>query len=79
MSPCTLVDLVNALDGSIATIQRLSELGPLLDEGGADLYFPHAIELFSLIAREAGHLEKLSTSLAHCVLPRPHACEGGQL
>jgi hypothetical protein len=34
MSPGTLHDVVNAMDESIATIQRLAELGPVLDEGG---------------------------------------------
>ena len=75
MSPCTLHDVINAMDEAIATIQRLAELGPVLDEGGYT-YFPNAIELLSLICREAGHLDALSTQLARCVLPQLHAVEG---
>ena len=75
MSPCTLHDVINAMDEAIATIQRLAELGPALDDGGA-AYFSHAIELLSLIRREAGHLDALSTQLARCVLPQLHAVEG---
>ena len=75
MSPCTLHDVINAMDEAISAIQRLAELGPVLDEGGS-VYFPNAIELLSLICQQAGHLEKLSTQLARCVLPRPYAVEG---
>jgi hypothetical protein len=75
MSPCTLHDVINAMDEAIATIQRLAELRPVLDEGGYT-YFPNAIELLSLICQQAGHLDKLSASLARCVLPRPYAVEG---
>jgi hypothetical protein len=63
MSPCTLHDVINAIDESITTIQHLAELGP-------------AIELLALIAQQAAHVEKLSTQLARCVLPRPRAVEG---
>jgi hypothetical protein len=66
------IDLINSLDASIATILRLAELGPAIDEGGA-VYFANAVELLDLIAREAGHVEKLSTQLALLVCPRPHA------
>jgi hypothetical protein len=74
MSPCALHDVINAMDEAITTIQRLAELGPALDEGGS-LYFPHALELLALISQQAGHLEKLSTQLAWCVLPRPQRVE----
>jgi hypothetical protein len=74
MSPCTLHDLINAQDEAISTILTLAELGPLID--GNPEYFRHGIEILSLICREAGHLEKLSTQLARCVLPRPHAVAG---
>jgi hypothetical protein len=75
MSSCTVPDLMNAIDEAITTIQHLAELAQVFDEGESQ-YFPHAIELLSLIAREAAHVEKLSTQLARCVLPRPHALEG---
>jgi hypothetical protein len=74
MSPGTMIEVINAQDTAIATILTLAELGPLLD--GNPQFFPHAIELFSLIAREAGHLEKLSSQLARVLLPRPHAVAG---
>jgi hypothetical protein len=74
-APSTLHDVINAQDEAIATIQHLAELGAAIDDGST-LYFPHAIELLALIAQQAGHLEKLSTQLARCVLPRPHAVEG---
>jgi hypothetical protein len=66
-----LHDTLNAMDEAIHTILKLAELGPVID-GNPD-YFDHLIELLSLIAREAGDLNKLSDQLAHCVLPRPHA------
>jgi hypothetical protein len=72
-NPSTVYDLVNALDDSISTIKHLAELGPLID--GYPEYFCHGIELLSLIAREIGHAEKLSTQLSRVVLPRPHAME----
>jgi hypothetical protein len=71
-----LHDLINALDEGISTIQRLAEIGPALDDGGST-YFPNAIEILSLIAREAGHLEKLSTQLANLILP-PRVIGEGQ-
>jgi hypothetical protein len=74
MSPCTLHDVINAIDEAITTIQHLAELGAAIDDGST-LYFPHAIELLALIAQQAAHLEQLSTSLARCVLPRPRAVE----
>ena len=63
-----LQDLINALDEAIGTIQRLAELGPAIDEGGA-VYFANCIEILSLITQQAGHLERLSTQLSRCVLP----------
>ena len=75
MSPGTLHDVINAMDEAIATIQRLAEVGPALDDGSA-AYFSNVIELLSLIRREAGHLDALSTQLARCVLPQLHAVEG---
>jgi hypothetical protein len=74
MSPCTLHDAMNAMDEAIGTILKLAELGPLID-GNPD-YFEHLIELLSLIAQQASHLEKLSTQLGQCVLPRPRVVEG---
>jgi hypothetical protein len=67
-------ELIDAMDESISMIQRLAELAPVLDDGGA-IYFPHCIELLSLIAQHASHLEKLSTQLTRCVLPPPHTVE----
>jgi hypothetical protein len=64
------MDLINAMDEAVATILRLSELGPAIDSNPE--LFPNCIELLSLIAREAGHLEKLSTQLSHRILPSPH-------
>jgi hypothetical protein len=69
--------LINSLDEAIATIKRLAEIGPALDDGGA-IYFQNAIELLPLIAQYAGHVERLSTQLAQCVLPRPHPVEDDQ-
>jgi hypothetical protein len=74
MSPSTVADLVNAIDESLSTVKHLAELGPAIDDGSAQ-YFGHAVELLALIARESSHLEKLSTQLARCVLPLPHAVE----
>jgi hypothetical protein len=74
-NPSCLSDLIDPQDEAIATIRRLAELGPALDEGGA-VYFPNAVAILSLIAREAGHLEKLSTQFARCVLPGPQAVKG---
>jgi hypothetical protein len=71
-----LTDLFNALDESIETINRLAELGPLLD--GSPEYFQNAIELLSLIAQQAAHLERLSTQLATLVRPSLVALEGPQ-
>jgi len=62
--------LINTLDESIATIRRLAELGPAMDEGGA-VYFPNAIEILALITPQASHLEQLSAQLVRCVLPCP--------
>jgi hypothetical protein len=73
-APSTVHDAINAMDEAISTIHCLAELGPAID--GHPEFFPHAIELFSLIGQQAAHLEKLSASLARCVLPRPHAMEG---
>jgi hypothetical protein len=73
---CQTMNLINAIDESLGTIQRLAELGPTID-GNPEL-FPNCIELLSLIARESGHVEKLSSQLAHLILPRPRAMEGGQ-
>ena len=61
-----LHELLNAQDEAIATIIRLAKLGPAID-GNPEL-FPHCIELLRLIAQHAGHLERLSTQLAGCVL-----------
>lgn len=66
-----LMDLINALDESNATIHRLSELGTIID--GNDTYFPHTIELLSLIAQQSAHMDKLLSQLATTVLPRPRA------
>jgi hypothetical protein len=38
--------------------------------------FPHALELLALLAREAGHLERLSHQLATRVRPCLVALEG---
>jgi hypothetical protein len=73
-APSTLHDLINAMDESINTVRILSGLGPLMD--GNHEHFESCIEVLSLIAQQAGHLEKLSTSLAHVVIPRPRAMEG---
>jgi hypothetical protein len=70
-----VMQVLNDLDESVATILRLAELGPALDEPGA-IYFPHVIELLALIAREAGHVERLSSQLARWVLPGPRPVEG---
>jgi hypothetical protein len=70
----SLPDLINALDEAIITIQMLAELGPAIDEGGS-IYFPHCIQLLSLIAQHANHLDRLSSQLALCVLPRPRSVE----
>jgi hypothetical protein len=56
MSPGTIIDVINAQDTAIATIRTLAELGPLLD--GNPQFFPHAIELFSLIAQQWGEPNK---------------------
>jgi hypothetical protein len=72
-----LPHLLNAMDSSIATIKRLSEISPALDDGGS-LYFPHRIELLVLIAQQASHLERLSGQLTRCVLPRPRRGEEDQ-
>jgi hypothetical protein len=65
------MDVVNDVDETVATIRRLAELGPVIDDHG-DAYFANVIELLALITQQAGHLEKLSSQLAHCVLgPRP--------
>jgi hypothetical protein len=69
-----LPELINAMDEAIGTIQRLAELGPLID--GNPEYFPHSLELLSLIAQQAAHVDTLSSQLARCVLPRPQAVEG---
>jgi hypothetical protein len=68
-NPSCLSELIDAQDEAIATIQRLAELGPAID-GNPEL-FPNCIELLSLIAQQASHLERLSTQLARCVLPGP--------
>jgi len=73
-TPTTLPDVINAQDEAIATIARLAELGPLID--GNPEYFPHVIELLSLISLHAGHLDTLSTQLARCVMPGPQRVEG---
>jgi hypothetical protein len=62
-----LVQLINAMDEAIATIPRLSELGPAIDDGST-VYFANAIELLALIEQHPGHLERLSTQLTGCVL-----------
>jgi hypothetical protein len=49
------------------SVRRLSELGPAIDDGST-VYFANAIELLALIEQHAGHLERLSTQLAGCVL-----------
>lgn len=72
---CQTMNLINAIDDAISTIQHLAELGPLID--GNPEYFRHGIEILSLVCREAGHLEKLSSQLTTCILPRPRAVEGG--
>jgi hypothetical protein len=66
---CQTMDVINAIDEAISTVKHLAELGPLID--GNPEYFRHGIEILNLICREAGHLEKLSSQLAHCVLPGP--------
>jgi hypothetical protein len=70
-----LHDLINAMDEAIITIQRLGELGPVIDESGPVL-FPNAIALLALITQQAGHLERLSSQLAQCVLPGLSRVEG---
>jgi hypothetical protein len=72
-----LAEVVNAMEGVIASIRRLAELGPALDDGGP-VYFPNAIAVLSLIDERAGHLERLASQLATCVFPKPHAIEEGQ-
>ena len=74
---CQTMDLINAIDESLNTIQRLAELGPALDDGGA-VYFHKAIANLALIARESAHLEKLRSQLARCVLPGPQCVVEGQ-
>jgi hypothetical protein len=71
---CQRMDLINAIDEAISTIQHLAKLGPLID--GNPEYFLHAIEILSLIAQQAGHLEKFSSQVARCVLPRLCVVEG---
>lgn len=76
-SPCShIMDLVNAIDESLATAKHLAELAPAIDDG-SEQYFSHAIELLNLIAREVGHVEKLMSQLSACLLPRPRRTEGG--
>jgi hypothetical protein len=45
-----VIELINQLDENLTVIRTLSELGPLLDEGGAAMYWTHAIALFAVIA-----------------------------
>jgi hypothetical protein len=45
-----VIEILNELDENLTVIKTLSELGPLLDEGGAQMYWPHAIILFAVIA-----------------------------
>jgi hypothetical protein len=45
-----VIEILNELDENLTVIKTLSELGPLLDEGGAAMYWPHAIILFAVIA-----------------------------
>jgi hypothetical protein len=73
-NPGSLPDLINAEDEVIATIDHLAELGQVID-GNPEL-FANCIQLLSLIAQQAGHLEKLSTQLARCVVPGPSRGEG---
>jgi hypothetical protein len=68
--------LINSADEAIATVRRLSELGPVID-GNPEL-FPNVIEILSLIGQQAGHLERLSEQLTRCVLPRPRRGEEDQ-
>jgi hypothetical protein len=68
-------ELIDAIDVAVATILRLAELAPILDDGGPQ-YFPNAIELLGLIGQQANHVDKLSGQLARCVLSGPHAVEG---
>jgi hypothetical protein len=68
-----LPDLFNSLDGALATITRLSELAPALD--GSPEYFANCIEILGLIEQQAAHAERISSQLAHLVLPRPRLTE----
>jgi hypothetical protein len=61
-----VAEVIHAVDESIATIARLAELGPAIE--GQPEYFGNAIALLALIARESGHLEKLSSQLARAML-----------
>jgi hypothetical protein len=53
----TVIELINHLDEHVTIIKTLSELGPLLDEGGAAMYWSHAIILFAVIADFAGEVD----------------------
>ena len=70
---CQTIDLINAVDESVATIRHLAELGALLD--GNPEYFANGIELLSLIAERSGHLEALVSQLTRYVLPGPKRLE----
>jgi hypothetical protein len=63
------VNLLNALDESVATIRHLAQLGPVID--GHEDIFPNLIELLSLVEERASHVDKLLSQLASCIRPRP--------
>jgi hypothetical protein len=70
------MELINALDDTLACIKRLSDLAAPIDSAG-EAYFASAIELLGLIHREAAHAERLNAQLAACVRPMPRPVHGG--
>jgi hypothetical protein len=62
MSPCTLHDVVNAMDEAIATILKLAEFGPPAATGRkftvrrSDVHFPHENRYLAVFqtARKSG-------------------------
>ncbi len=70
---CQTMDLINALNESLATVRILSGLAPLLD--GNPEHFESAVELLSLIHQHTGHADRLVDQLTTHILPAPRLVE----